>query len=632
MSADVRKSFYGSQHLILLSEAERKAWELPPDMSVSEWADKFRVLDPMTSAEPGQWVTARTPYLKEPMDSYRDPDIEEIVLMMSTQVGKTECMLNMLGYTIDQDPAPTLFIMPRDTDARSMSEDRIESMCRLSPSISNELTGKEDDIRKMKLIFKRMILYLQGANSPAGLASKPIGRLFFDEVDKYPPFSGKEASPIKLATERTRTFWNRKIVKCSTPTTHEAYIYNEYEKTDKRRFYLPCVHCGHFQILIWPQIKFPKNVRNPDQIKNERLAHYECIECKVKIKDIHKQAMLQKGVWSPDGCTVNKDGTFEGEFPKTLMRGYWINALYSPWLTFSQIASEFLKSIPKVEDHMNFVNSWLAEVWEETIQDAREEDDVDKLVLPYKEGTVPAGVLVITAAVDVQKDHFYLSLRGWGYNEESWGIRKDQVESWEEVETILFKTTYTREDGKLMQVRLALIDSGFRTDEVYDFCMKWRGITRPIKGMSQPTGIPYYMRKIEKHPGTGLPIKGGLALYSVDTGFYKDKISRLVKKDLETHNQWHIFKDPSESYKKQFTSEHKVIERNRKTKSTKTVWKTKGSHTPNHWWDTEVYSTAAAAMLHVWTLRKEEKKSERQQPQKEDPWLDRPRRGGWIHG
>lgn len=616
---------------IILSEAERKAWELPPDMSVSEWADKSRILDPMTSAEPGQWVTARTPYLKEVMNAIKDPDVEEIISMMSTQVGKTEALLNMLGYFIDQDPSPALFVMPRDSDAQSISEDRIQPMCRLSPSIADELTGKEDDLRKMKLIFRRMILYLQGSNSPAGLASKPIRLLFMDEVDKYPSFSGKESDPIKLATERTRTFWNRKIIKSSTPTIPEGYINREYEKSDKRRFYLSCPACKHYQILVFPQIRWPNTFKTTERLRGEKLAWYECIECKHKIRDIEKQAMLQKGVWAPEGCEVKKDGTLEGEAPKTKIRGYWINALYSPWLTFSDIAAEFLNSKDKVEELMNFVNSWLAEVWEEKIEDAREED-VDKLALPYKEGTVPAGVLVITGAVDVQKDHFFLSLRGWGYNEESWGIRKDQVESWEEVEAILFNTTYTREDGKLMQVRLALIDSGYRTDEVYDFCMKWRGVTRPIKGMSKSTGIPYYMRKIEKHPTTGLPIKGGLALYSVDTGFYKDKISRLVKKDLETHNRWHIFKDPSESYKKQFTSEHKVIERNRKTKSTKTVWKTKGYHTPNHWWDTEVYSTAAAAMLHVWTLRKEEKKSERQEHEKEDRWLDRPRRGGWVHG
>ena len=221
------------------SREERRAFRLPRKMTVSEWADKNRILDPKTSAEPGRWRTSRTPYLKGIMDAFADPEIQDITVMASTQVGKTEGMYNCIGYLIDQDPGPALLVMPRDTDADSVSENRVKPMLQGSTALKTHLTPRADDLKKKQFTLDRMILYYAGSNSPAALSQKPIRYLFFDETDKYPKFSGKEADPIKLATERTRTFWNRMIMKASTPTTRQGYIFREYERSDKRRFYVP---------------------------------------------------------------------------------------------------------------------------------------------------------------------------------------------------------------------------------------------------------------------------------------------------------------------------------------------------------------------------------------------------------
>ena len=95
------------------SEKERSAWMRPEKITVSEWADKFRFLNPITSAEPGRWKTQRTPYLRGIMDAFTDPYCEEITVMAASQIGKTEAMLNMLAFLIDQDPGPTLMVLPR---------------------------------------------------------------------------------------------------------------------------------------------------------------------------------------------------------------------------------------------------------------------------------------------------------------------------------------------------------------------------------------------------------------------------------------------------------------------------------------------------------------------------------------
>lgn len=589
---------------LIWSEIELRAWQRPREISVSDWVDEHRYLDPLTSAEPGQWMTDRTPYLKGIMDAFIDPMVEDITIMASTQVGKTESMFNMLGYAIDQDPAPTLWVMPREPDARAISSDRIEPMIRLSPALKAHLTENEDDITRLEIKLDRMVIYFAGANSPAALAQKPIRYLFLDETDKYPRFSGREADPIKLATERTRTFWNRKIVKCSTPTTREGYIFREYERSDKCRYHVPCPHCGRYQALTFGRLKWPEEERDPEIIKEEKLGFYECAECKGKIRDADKHKIMQEGVWVPEGLHVDKTGKVKDRLSSTTKKGFWINALYSPWISFSEIAAEFLRSRDSIELLMNFVNSWLAEIWEEKSEETKEEKILEKQT-DYPEGLVPTGAVVLTAGVDVQKDHFYLVIRGWGIGEESWLIRAARVEAWEDVVAVLFKTEYKRASGDPFKVRLSCVDSGFRTDEVYELCRRWRDVARAVKGENHLSGVPYRPTRIDRNPKTGAVIEGGLSLWRLDTSLYKDKITRMVGSSPGDPSQWHVFRGVSEEYVRQFCAEHKVLVRDRKSGRVWEEWKKKSAGSPNHYWDAEVYAAAAADMLRVSSLREE---------------------------
>jgi len=586
-------------------------WVLPVKMTVSEWSDQFRRLDVKTSAEPGQWQTGRTPYLKGIMDAFTDPYVDEITVMAASQVGKTEAMYNMLGFIIDQDPGPTLMVSPRADDAKSVSYNRVRPMIECSPILSKYIPINTDDITKLEYHFDRMILYFAGSNSPADLASRPIRYLFLDEVDKYPKFSGREADPIKLASERQKTFWNKKTVKVSTPTTREGYIFREYDKSDQRRFHVPCPHCGKKQVLLFGQIKWPKEESSAERIKNNRLAWYECSHCKKRIDDIHKQKMMLSGEWISEKGEHNRN------------RGFWVSSLYSPWLTWSDIASEFLKSKDYVELLMNFVNSWLAEVWEEKIEETTV-DKVRNLARDYDQGVVPDEVLVLTAGIDVQKDHFYYVIRGWGYYEESWLIRADRVEYWDDIIDCLFKTEYRRvSSAETLNVYMSCIDSGFRTDEVYRFCREWPDKTKAIKGLEEITGGRFYRaNKIDINSRTGAVIPGGLVLWNLNVTQYKDKINRLVTS--KNPGKWHIFKNPADDYLMQFTSEHKVLIRNRTTGKAKEVWQKKKEAAANHYLDAEVYALAAADIIRALNMRKEDA------PRVHQPVTDESGRGGWL--
>ena len=616
------------------SGLERNAWKLPELLTVSEWADRNRVLDPMISAEPGQWITDRTPYLRGIMDAFIDPDVEEITLMMSAQVGKTESELNFIGYCIDQDPGPLLYVSTRADDAESVNVKRVQPMVRLSEALHGHMTSREDDFKKEEITLDRMLIYFCGANSPAALASKPIRYLILDEVDKYPKFSGRESDPIKLARERTNTFWNRKIIKSSTPTTRQGYIFREYEQSDKRKYFVPCPYCGHYQVLNFLSgVKFPEEERDPQKIRDRRLAWYECAKCKEKIDDAQKHRMLLKGVWLQDGQSVDKNGVVAGERVFTRKIGFWINALYSPWKTFSDIAAEFLSCEGRPELLMNFVNSWLAEVWEERTLETTEKK-ILSLQIEYPPVSIPQNALILTAGVDVQKDHFYYAIRAWGAHEESWLVRALRVETWDELITDIFKTEYAGEDGYKAFVRLACIDSGYRADEVYELCRHWRDRARPTKGVAKLSGVPYMVSKIDRNPKTGEVIQEGLSLFRLDTTYFKDKISRFINSQREDRSHWHIYKGVSDQYVKQMCSEHKVIVRNKTKGQAWEEWQLKGSATPNHFWDCEVAAAAAAEMLRVSTLKPEDVRRIRlaQAGDESRPQKNSNSPGGWNRG
>ncbi|MDD5422582.1 MAG: phage terminase large subunit family protein [Candidatus Omnitrophica bacterium] len=595
----------------------RDEWDLPDKITVSDWADLHRRLDVKTSAEPGQWSTSRTPYLKGIMDAFSDPFVEEITVMSASQVGKTEAMYNMLGYLIDQDPGPSLMVLPRIDDARSISSNRVLPMIQTSPCLARYIPPNSDEITKLEYHFDRMILYFAGSNSPSDLASRPIRYLFLDEVDKYPKFSGREADPIKLASERQKTFWNKKTVKVSTPTTRDGYIYREYEKSDMCKFYVPCPHCQHMQLLVFSQIKWPKEESGPEVIKNDKLAWYECIECKGRIEDRQKSVMMLSGKWTPEIKT------------RTKHRGFWINSLYSPWLTWSDIAAEFLKSKDYIELLMNFVNSWLAEVWEEKI----EETTVDKLRTlsrDYTEGSVPDDCLVLTAGVDVQRDHFYYTIRGWGYYEESWLIRAGRCEYWDDIVDIIFKTEYKRlSSEETLSVYMSCIDSGFKTDEVYRFCRSWADKTKAIKGQEEISGGRFYRAtKIDINSRTGSVIPGGLVLWNLNTNQYKDKLNRLITSKDPV--KWHIFQSPTDEYLNQMASEHKVLIRNKTTGRAKELWQKKKEAIANHFLDAEVYALAAADIIRALNIRKDDsKRVYKKEATNKETWIRR-REGTWL--
>ena len=242
-------------------EVTKYQWEAlqflrpPEQLTVSEWAEKYRMLDSKSSAMPGPWSNDITPYLTGVMDEFNNYETEKIIFVKPTQIGGTEALQNMIGYIVMQDPSPTMIVYPTDTLAKSVSENRLQPMLKATPEIAKKF---DENSSLLELQFDSMYISLTGSNSPSGLASKPIRFLMMDEVDKYPGASSKEADPIKLATERTKTFHNKKIYITSTPTLKTGHIWKEKEAADiEKHFFVPCPHCGEYIEFKFQNIRFP---------------------------------------------------------------------------------------------------------------------------------------------------------------------------------------------------------------------------------------------------------------------------------------------------------------------------------------------------------------------------------------
>lgn len=606
---------------IPLYPSEIAGWQPPEVLSVSAWADKHRILDPLTSAEPGPWRTARTPYLRGILDAFSDPAVEQITIIASTQVAKTEAQLNCLAYAIDQDPGPILFVMPREKDAVRFGQRRIRPMLESSPRLARHLSGWASDNKNAEIKLGQALLYLAWSNSPAALASNPIRYLFMDEIDKYPMFSGREADPISLATERQRTFFNRKRILASTPTNRDGYIWREWEVSDRQKYWVPCARCGEFQVLKFARVKWPEDVRDPNVIIGNRLAVYQCEVCEAELDDLDKTRMTAAGVWVPDGCKLDARGELVGKAPHNTNRGFHVSALYSPWLTYSDMAGKFLSAKDDAPRLLNFVNSWLGEPWEEK-GDTISPEYIAARAGHLKRGIVPRDAIVVTAGIDVQDNHFYYVVRAWAPGETSWLVQAGIVESWDVLIQALMMGVFPIEGSdEKTKIRLMCIDSGHRTDEVYRVCREWVDIARPIKGQQQLSGgIPMKMSRVERN-FAGRTTKAGIKLWHLDTTHFKDKLSRLIRIPIEQTGAWMVHEDPALDYLRQVTSEHKVMRLNKRTGQRSSIWTPKPGSGGNHWLDCEVYALAAAEMLGVWAYRPGVEKAETaEQPQQ----MDRP--------
>lgn len=581
-----------------LAAFEREVFHDPARISVSQWADQHRIVVPPTP-KPGRWETSFVEYLREPMDAAGDPRVEEVTLMCAAQVGKTELIINLLGYLIDRDPAEVILVCPRDTDAATMLRTRIRPNFEATAPVARHMTKRRKDNQKHYVRFGRARLHVAGANSPAALASKPCRVGIVDETDKCPTIGkgGREGDAVSLVRDRLITYHDRKFFKCSTPTTRAGSVWNEFEAGDKRRYHVPCPLCGAFQELAFQNLRKPPDIE-PDRFRREDLVYYECASCKGHIRHAQKQAMVARGLWVPEGSTVEDGVVTPGS--TALHRSYHMSALISPWLTWGEVMYEWIQAQGNLGRLINFVNGYLGWIWEEQAEATRSADVQAMVDEAHTGGVVPPWAFVLTAGVDVGIREVHYTVRAWGPGERSVTIVTGRADSNRAAYDILTSRVFRKADNSPVLLRAIAWDSAYQTDEVYALARR-NPVVRPVKGQRSIAGIPLKAARIERN-SRGSPAKHASTLWHVDTSHYKDKLVRMMRAKPDEPGYWRIAADIPDEFFRHLTSEHKVYVRTR-LGGVSPEWQVRPGGGANHWLDAEVYALAAADMVGVFAVQ-----------------------------
>jgi phage terminase large subunit GpA-like protein len=533
------------------------------------------------------------------MDACSDPSVREVVVMAGAQLGKTEAILNIIGFHMDHDPCPVLVLQPTLEMAQAFSKDRLASgLIRATPSIRGKVKdprARDANNTTLHKVFPGGAITIVGANSPAGLASRPIRLVLCDEVDRYPTSAGSEGDPIQLARKRAATFWNRKIVMVSTPTNrNDSRIESAYLASDQRQFYVPCRHCGQQQVLKWSNVVWTDS--------NPETAGYGCEGCGAIWTDPDRAHAIARGHWKAIA-------DFKG------IAGFAINGLYSPWTPLADGVRDFLSVRKNPQQLRVWTNTYLGETWED------QGETVDSFSLaerrePFNE-KVPEEVVMLTAGADVQDNRIELQIIGWGRDDESWVIDHrimygdpSTPQIWTTLASALFSTFETH-DGRELPIRGTAVDSGgHHTQAVYTFCKKHAAHrVFAIKGVGGEIG---------SRPVVGRPTKNNAAkcpLFPIGVDTAKDMLFSRFRVNEEGPGFIHFSEHLDDEFFKQLTAE-KVVTRYHKGYSKRTFIKTR---TRNEALDCMVYALAAYHILNVNVNAIAAKIEERKQNMTEEP-------------
>lgn len=575
------------RNTVALFNKLKRSLALPPKMLVSDWADAYRRLSAESSAEAGRWRTSRAEYQREMMNAVCDPKVKKVVFMTSAQIGKSEILNNVLGFYMDYDPAPIMFLQPTEAVMESYSKDRIAPMIRDTPVLKEKIVESKSRESGNTISYKKFAggyLVMIGANAPSQLASRPIRIILADEVDRFPMSAGTEGDPLALAEVRQTTFWNKKTVIASTPTIKGASkIEAEYEMSSQEELFVACPHCGVYQPLVWSQIKFT-HFKDQEDGKNGNkfeLHGYICKDCGVIDNEVAWKRQPIK--WVAQSPTVKH------------IRGFHLNALASRWKTWESIVDDFLTAKKQGRERlMVWVNTMLGQSWEEA-----SDVDINELLAKRREYyncLIPKPVVALTCGVDTQDNRLEYEIVGWGLGRVSYGIKYGIIlgdpllpETWDKLSEVLF-AEYTRADGLKMNILATCIDSGgHKTEQVYDYCREhFLQNVYAIKGVGG-SGIPFI--RIPKTVNDA-----GVYLFNVGVDVGKDTLYSRLKVAYETEAGYcHFPIESDRGYNEEYfvglTSEHKVTRYHKG--QARISWEKRTSRARNEPLDIRNYATAA---------------------------------------
>jgi hypothetical protein len=577
--------------------------------SVVDWVEHNVELP--TGAITGKVSMKMAPYGREILEHFADRRTRHLVLCFATQSIKTTLLTLGLLYKIARMPEDALWVMGNQAQARDFSKERLQPFVRLCRPVYDLVPKTERGIINKHLWgftamhFTSMVLNLVGAGSPIGLSSRPRGLLILDETDKYYDELKYDAGTIQLAEERQKTFPFPLSVKASTPTTIDRMIWVEYMKTDQRKYWLPCPRCGKEIILrfsIKSEVHGDCGLRwwreSADESKTDGAwdmkkvaanAYYRCQECTGEIYDYERPTMLEAGRWVP---------TILNAEPYRF--GYHLSSLYSilsQATSLGNIAVQWLTARGLRSELQSFVNSWLAEPWDESRLFDRPDIELEE----YSNKQIPENSVGIMG-IDFQEGHQWVVIRRFQAPDKehphgrSWLLYADRVETIDELSEL--QTTYGIIGENI------LCDLAHRPNQVGKTIIEknWRGIlgtdTKSFQH-PQPNGTRVereYSVVQFRDPYLGTKWQDRTFERVRYVKFSKPRILDMVSSlRWAQPTIWHVSMNAHLDYSRHLNSRVKLQRQNQRTGVVEWFWKE--LHQDNHLADCENFVTVRALQL-----------------------------------
>jgi phage terminase large subunit GpA-like protein len=525
----------------------------PPPDSIAEWIEGRRIM-PTSTPFPGFWENARTPYWVELMDDMSPSSpIHHEVVMKAAQIGASATAENIIAFYIGADPSEILYISATEPLLKKWGPKRLEPLinsCRLRDLISSQTDNPKSRRSGDLILSKEFVggaLDMASAQSASSLRSDSKRRVIRDEIDGAPAeLTTGEGNFLAVSEARTAAWGDRaKILDISTPTIDgRSLIQSQFELGDKRYFFVPCPLCGKFQMLKWGNDRSQYGIKAETKAGELVRAYYLCDHCHDAFFNHHKTDMLARGRWEPSSKSTAPN-----------FRSRQLSGIYRPvgMTTWTAMWRKYEIAKDNPEKMRGFVNLELGLPYKETGSRPKLQHIIE-LRGGYREGTIPDGVLFLTAGIDVQRGsakdpanppRLEMEVCGHGAGFRTWSIIYRRFEgavddpsdgAWLELDDFARagKLTFTRDDGTQFPVVLTFIDSGdgMTTDTVYSFCERW-DYTYPTKGFS---ALKQRKGEAEDPMVPGQFFKryraaavGGITLYEISTVFYKNHIYNNLK-------------------------------------------------------------------------------------------------------